>query len=147
MISLDGDESIIYDSTKTAIDAGTEQTAATTDNDTMVFNSGGSINFSLKHPKILNFEVIDLKNDADTNSLGSHSLTNLSLSDVINMTDADNDLTILGDAADNVSFKAGDGWVKGSTLNESGYTFDLYSNTGDASVKIKVEEAIIDTIL
>jgi hypothetical protein len=53
----------------------------------------------------------------------------------------------LGDSNDSVQFATGDGWTKrGTPLAEDGYSFDVYTNTGDSSVSVKVETTIADSI-
>jgi hypothetical protein len=90
---------------------------------------------------IKNIELIDLQQNGD------HSLESLSLSDVIDMTDSGNELTIQGDANDSVSFTSNDGWTKSSSVSEGGHDYDIYTNTDDATVTVKVEQEIIDTII
>jgi hypothetical protein len=148
LISLDGDESVIYDSTKTAIDAGDEQSAALPGDDYLVFNAGDGIDFSaLDNPVISNFEVIDLTNNADnvdTGALAVHSITNLSLSDVIAMTDTDNVLKILGDGLDNVTFDVPIDWTKGAAaLDPDGHTYVTYTNGAST---LLIEDTITNVI-
>ncbi|MCK5190077.1 MAG: hypothetical protein KAR12_08475, partial [Methylococcales bacterium] len=71
--------------------------------DTLVFNSGDSIDFSLDHSDILNFEAIDLSSDVDTELAGAHSLKSITLQDVLDITDTGNDLRVFGDNADTVT--------------------------------------------
>jgi len=76
---------------------------------------------------------------------GAHTLSNISLADIIGLTEASHDLAIMGDAGDSVNFKASDGWI--STAGTSGDTgFHLYTNSGDATVLVKVEDTITQTI-
>jgi len=66
------------------------------------------------------------------------------------MTDTNNDIKILGnDANDVVTLKDENGnqWTKGGQVTESGHTFDVYTNSGDASVTVKVEDNITDSIV
>jgi len=53
------------------------------------------------------------------------------------MTDDDNDIKISGDAADSVALTGGD-WIEGSS--SGGYK--EYTNSGDATVSVKVEDTI-----
>lgn len=79
---------------------------------------------------------------------GKHDIS-LSLQDVIDMTDTNNELKIMGDAGDKVSF-TGANWEKeGSPVTEDGKTFDIYTNTNssDSSVKVKVQVAVDDSII
>ena len=76
---------------------------------------------------------------------GKHDIS-LSLQDVIDMTDTNNELKIMGDAGDKVSF-TGANWEKGSPVTEDSKTFDIYTNSSDSSVKVKVQDAIDDSII
>jgi hypothetical protein len=91
---------------------------------------------------ISNIETIDL-----SYSVFANDISNLTLEDVLDITDGDNELRILGDSNDSVHFATGDGWAtRGTPLAEDGYTFDVYTNTGDSSVSVKVETTIADSI-
>ncbi|QSZ42096.1 hypothetical protein GJV85_08220 [Sulfurimonas aquatica] len=151
-ISLDGDEVVVYDSTKTSIDAGDEQTGITATDDTLVF-SGATLNegidFStIANDKVKNFEVIDLNSDADSGN-DAHTLTNLSLADVVGLTDVNNELKIDGDSGDtvNVLDEGGNTWTKGGPVTEGANTYDTYTNSGDASVTVKIDTDINDNII
>jgi VCBS repeat-containing protein len=111
--------------------------------DTLILSNDVGIDFTsvTNADGIENIEVIDLEQN------GIHNLESLSLQDVIDMTDSDNDLTIQGDSADSVSFINDDGWVKDSSTTEGGRDFDIYINSGDPSVTVKVEQDIVDTIV
>jgi len=109
--------------------------------DTILLSDGIS---SLDFSKLTDIEEIDLTNDsADT-------ITNLTLDDVVEMTDSDNELKITGDDSegDSVTFKEEDGWTKDSeTVVEDGITFDVYTNSSDdETVKVKVQADISDGI-
>ena len=43
---------------------------------------------------------------------------------------------------DEVSFKTGDGWNAKTAGTGSDAGFDIYTNSGDSSVKVKVEQDI-----
>ena len=107
-------------------------------------------NFKLDSGLSLDFSKIDsintLKN-IDTINLsadGENKLDNLTLQDVLDMTDSSNILKITGTSDDEVSFK-GTGWSKTTETIDS-KTFNVYSNSGNADVKVKVEHAITDGI-
>jgi len=148
-MSLDGDEWIVYDSARMSISAGVEQTAELTCDDVMVFNvSDAGIDVLLVHPAILNFEVIDLTNDADTGVAGVHSLTNLSLQDVLDMTDASNDLKIQGAAADSVSIIDNANWsASAPAMDADGHTYVTYTNTPDASMGLFIENTVAVSVI
>ncbi|MDH3998703.1 MAG: hypothetical protein OET90_07670, partial [Desulfuromonadales bacterium] len=97
-ISLDGDETILYDATKSAIDAGDEQFGGGGDDDVLVLDTGVSIDFddSITAPELSNFEIFDLTQN------GAHALTNISVQDVTDMTDSGNALAINADVGDSV---------------------------------------------
>ena len=98
-------------------------------NDTVEVGANLVLDFS----KLDNIETIDLGEN------GAHSLDGLTLSDVLDMTDANNTLTILGtDNEDEVSLNIADGWEKGATTN--GIT--EYKNTADSSVTLNVQDQI-----
>jgi len=145
VISLDGDEVIVYDASKTAIDAGDEQSSSG-GLDTLVFNAGDSINFSLDHAEILNFEAIDLTNDADTGLAGAHSLTSITMQDVLDLTDTGNELKIFGDSAGTVTLlnETSNTWSNTGTVIEDLVTFDVYIS---GSATLLVESNINDSVI
>jgi hypothetical protein len=136
----EGDDTLIFDAADSVIDGG----AGT---DSLILLSGTSIDFSaLDSSKISNIETINLSQNGD------HTLTNLSYADVINMTDSNHTLTILGDSAnDKVQLTQADGWSNNGTVTESGHTFDVYTSNGasatDPTVTVKVETVITDTVI
>ncbi len=82
---------------------------------------------------------------------GSHTISNLTLQDVIDATDSRNDLKIFGDSLDKVDFDSStsSGWLKndaGHTVTENGKTFDIYTSSQDISVEVKVQQDIVDSI-
>jgi Ca2+-binding RTX toxin-like protein len=135
-----GNDTIVFDAADSVIDGG----AGT---DTLILLSGTNIDFSvLDSSKISNIETISLSQNGD------HTLTNLSYADVINMTDSNHTLTILGDSAnDKVQLTQADGWSNSGTVTEAGHTFDVYTSTGasatDPTVTVKVETVITDTVI
>jgi hypothetical protein len=104
--------------------------------DTVVLG-GTSLNFS----HLSNIEIIDL--ESGNNAIATPDLT---LGDVVSMTDANNNLKILGDSGDSVTLANGDGWTQSGTVNEGGIDFTVYSNTADASVELKIQDQINDSI-
>jgi len=86
---------------------------------------------------------IDLREEND-------GFDNLTLSDVIDLTDSSNDLTILGDASESLTFKSelNAQWSKSdTTITENNIIFDIYTNTGDSSVEVAVQQDINDQII
>lgn len=135
----EGNDTLVFDTEDALIDGG----AGT---DTVILVGDTNIDFDTwESSSLKNIEIIDLTS-------GDQELTNISLNDVINMTDSNNDIYILGDAGDKVDFLDLNGWVLNSapvieTINGTNYTFDVYTNSEDPTVMVKVEQAITDTIL
>lgn len=119
----EGDDTIIYDADDAVVDGGSGY-------DTLELQNADDIDFSLLdtgNNPLSNIEEIDLLTDA-----GANSLSNLSAQDVLDMTDGDDVLTILGSSNDSVSFEGGAGtWV--NTIDGE---FNVYTN-GDAVVRIE----------
>ena len=113
-----------------------------TGEDTLMLSKDAGINFSGLADNIKNMEIVDLSAN------GNHAIANLSLANVLSLTDNDNDIKFLGDDRDSVSFANSDGWVKNpGTVTDAGKVFEVYTNTGDPSVEVKVEENIVDSIV
>lgn len=81
-----------------------------------------------------NIEAIDLSN-------GEADEIQLSVTDVISMTDADNILVLEGDADDTFNI-AGKGWTENGTSNLNGTDYDVYIS-GDATLFIDQEMSVI----
>ncbi|DAB38342.1 MAG TPA: hypothetical protein CFH83_06385, partial [Sulfuricurvum kujiense] len=127
-----GYDTITFDQNDYLIDGGTGI-------DTLILPTSVNINFSaLANDKVTNMEVIDL------NINGNHNITNLSLQDVIDMTDSNNTLTIIGDSADSVNVPQTSGSYSVDKSTDSG--FDIYtyssSNASDPTVTVKIEQDI-----
>jgi hypothetical protein len=127
-----GDDTMLFDDTQ-ALDylAGS---------DSLVLDKGINLDFDTKSATIANVEKVDL------NSNGDHSITNLGIQDVLDMTDSNNVLEILGNAGDSVNLKDGDGgnWINTGT-NETidGQDYDIYSKSGDnTAVTLKIDQDI-----
>lgn len=86
-----------------------------------------------------NFEQIDLTKN------GNHSLTNIKLSDIVNITDSNKLLSILGDSGDSISLKseANKVWA----LSNTDATYNNYINSGDNSVSLKIDKDITVSII
>ncbi|WP_352259882.1 Calx-beta domain-containing protein [Psychrobacter sp. TB55-MNA-CIBAN-0194] len=97
-----------------------------------------SINFGSFDSSVLdNFEVLDITGN------GAQSLTNLSTSDVINVTDSNNQLFVSGDNNDQVSLTSE--FVKQQTSDQAGY--NLYQSTTDSSVALYIDTDITTTVI
>ena len=121
-----GNDTLIFDKNDITIDGGQ-------DNDTLVINDT-SIDASIDLGNVINFETIDMTNDtAQTLTLG--------LSDVLSITDSNNELFINGDSDDTVNIS---GMTKSATSDQAGY--DLYQDSGDLA-KLYVQTAIDDNII
>jgi len=137
-----GNDTLIFDAADTLIDGGLGS-------DTLQLLSGTSIDFSiLDNSKIKNIEIIDLGHGGTADN---HALTNLSVQDVIDMTDGSNTLTILGDTSDTVTLAQGTdanhSWTKtqdNSSLN--GHIVDIYQN-GDKTVTLNIEDTTTHSIV
>ena len=117
-----GDDILLYDGSS-AIDGLDGE-------DTVVIKADVvSVDFS----QLANIETIDL-------GAGDHNLGTLTLNDVVNMTDADNDLSIVGDNGDSVTLSGN--WQAGA--NSNGLV--EYTNSDDPTVLLKVDEDIQVTV-
>ncbi|MGE6351064.1 VCBS domain-containing protein, partial [Psychrobacter sp. NPDC078511] len=101
--------------------------------DTLLINTAGTtIDFNSFNSSVIdNMEVIEL-------GVGAQSLTNITTSDVIEMTDSNNELFINGGNADSVSLTAD--FEKQQTSDETGYA--QYQSTLDSSVTLYVDTDI-----
>ncbi|WP_372880176.1 type I secretion C-terminal target domain-containing protein [Psychromonas sp.] len=137
-ITLDGDDLFIYDSSAARIDAGDGY-------DTLLLEANEMINFAvLDDDRVKNFEVINLNLDDDDGNT-AHTLSGMTLADVVGLTDSDNELKIMGDAADKVELAwdgSGNNWTSNSTVTEDSVTFNVYTHADDVSVTLKVEEGV-----
>ncbi|PHM16795.1 MAG: hypothetical protein CJD30_09850, partial [Sulfuricurvum sp. PD_MW2] len=132
----EGNDTILFDAKDVLMDGGSGI-------DTLLLPTGTNIDFSALNTTnnpIKNIEVIDL------GTTGAHSLTNLSLQDVIDMTDSNHTLTIIGNSADSVSVdstltKTG---TTTETMNGTTYAFDVYTHTNasDPTVTVKIEQDV-----
>ena len=129
----DGDDVLIYDSADTVVDGGAGI-------DILRLENGDDIDFNLLVPNpIDNIEVIDLDNDIDANSL-----SNLSAQDVLDMTDSDNELFIIGDNGDSVSGSGS--WNAQGSQSIGGVNYDVYTGTSNSqTVTLYVQDTINDS--
>ena len=118
-------------------------------NDTKSINAGfGDDRLIIFDTKEVDFSKVSNVETIDYSVVGDHTVTDLTLSDVIDVTDSNNCLKILGDTADNVDFDAADKWVKNDSgqVTEDGKTFDVYTSSNDATVEVKVQVEVNDSI-
>jgi len=124
-----GDNEITYNPTA-IIDGGDGD-------DTLVLLAEQGIDFSdevLDVATISNIETIDMNNDS------ANALTNLTLQDVVDMTDSDNEIIIKGDSNDSVDFDTS-GWSQTNSGNENNGTKTYtYSDGGDKTVTLTVDD-------
>lgn len=132
-----GDDSIVFDS-EDIIYGGDG-------NDTLILQNT-SIDFSsFDITKLNNIETIDLRGD------GGNSIINITLEDVLAVTDSNNTLHIRGDAGnDTVQLlnENGNNWSKSDiteTVNDT--VFDVYINSGDPTVTVYVQNEIVDEVI
>ncbi|MDY0052281.1 MAG: hypothetical protein RBR65_07045, partial [Aliarcobacter sp.] len=104
------------------------------------FKEGGDINFS-NLENIVNLKEINLDN-------GKENKLSLTLDDVLKLSGDDGKIKITGDEFDSVAFKNEDGkaWKQETSITENNKTFDVYTNSGDSTVQVKVEQPISDGI-
>ena len=110
------------------------------------FEKGGDINLS-NLENIVNLKEINLDN-------GKENKLSLTLDDVLKLSGDDGKIKITGDQFDSVAFKNTIGengqaqtWSKAeNSIVEDGKTFEVYTNSGDESLKVKVEQPISDGI-
>jgi hypothetical protein len=131
IVGSEADDTLLYEAGKT-IDGGEGH-------DVLVLNQNESIDFSnlptgtdVKH-----IETLDLTQNGD------HHIENLSLDDVIEMTDGDNVLVIDGDEVDKVGVpEAPKDYTVEKTV-ENGYDVYTYSSTdGDPTVTLKIDQEV-----
>jgi VCBS repeat-containing protein len=126
-----GDDIIkIVDTSFDAIDGGIGS-------DTVLLEENFNMDFDTLANKTSNIEKVDLTE-------GDHEVTNVNLADVVKLTDTNNDLIFKGDSGDKVTLKSDDGWIKGESTTVDGEegSFSTYTNIGDATVKLFIDEDI-----
>jgi len=130
-----GNDTLIFDITDRSIDGGTGT-------DTLLFESNGAINFNnIENGTIKSIEKLDLTE-------ASITITNLSLQDVIDMTDEVNNthtLTIEGGGTDTINIPmatSGYNLVHTHSNSQDLDTYTYTSTSGDPTVVIKVDDAI-----
>lgn len=109
---------------------------------------GGNINIETLLDQNNDFEG-DAPNSVDEIDLssGDYTLSNITLADVIDITDGDKVLKITGDSGDGVSSLADNGWEidTSPTVVEAGYT--TYTHVDDPSVQLLIDVDVpIDSV-
>lgn len=121
-----GDDTLVFKMDNALMDGGAGF-------DTLLIDSTITIDFDSFNSSVIdNMEVIELDDGAQT-------LTNLSASDVIAMTDSTNQLFINGDSNDQVSLTTND-FTKQQSSNQVGY--DQYQSTVNPAVTLYVDTDI-----
>ncbi|PCJ16478.1 MAG: hypothetical protein COB02_15955, partial [Candidatus Cloacimonadota bacterium] len=137
-----GDDTITFDADDT-IDGATVDGGA--DIDTFILESTINIDFdAITVASISNMEQFDLTQNGD------HTINNLGINDVLQITDGNNELKIFADAGDVVNLKNGDGgdWVANGTVTENSVTFNIFDQLGDFNVlTVKLEDTITASIV
>ena len=130
-VATSGDDTLLYDATG-AIDglAGI---------DTVIIKNGFDLDFSTGL-SFDNIEVIDLSGNGD------HDILNLSLDDVLTMTDSNNQLSILGDTGDSVNTVDATGWTETNQIDNGTSTTYVYNN-GTDTVTLTIDSAVDNTVL
>jgi Ca2+-binding RTX toxin-like protein len=130
-----GDDTLVFDKNDATIDGGAGK-------DTLVLNLNENIDFSaLDNPAIKNIESIDL-------TAGDHSLTKLTLQDVIDMIDStdntDKTLQIIGNAGDTVELTGG--WTPSGSTPIDAVNYDTFTQTsGTDTYKVLIHPDIDTT--
>ncbi|WP_141049666.1 DUF5801 repeats-in-toxin domain-containing protein [Aliarcobacter cryaerophilus] len=114
------------------------------------FTLGKEVNIDFS--KIESGDIKDVST-IDLGAQGENKLLNLTLQDVLDMGKKDGsgniNLDILGGTDDKVSFAKDNGWelkTENKGKVEGDKTFDVYTNSGDSTVQVKVEQPISDGI-
>ncbi|MEL0619285.1 Ig-like domain-containing protein, partial [Psychrobacter proteolyticus] len=128
----DGNDILIFDRNDVSIDGG-ENSDGSLDNDTLLINDTNII-ASTDMSQVVNFETINLTND-------TAQTLSISLSDVVDITDGNNQLFIKGDSVDTVNVSD---MTKAATSDQAGY--DLYQDSGNTA-SLYIQTAIDDNII
>ena len=84
---------------------------------------------------IKNMEIIDLAG-------ADHTVSNLTVEDIVNMTDVNNELFIYGDAGDNVALEPTLIDQSTTVTDSDGKVFDVFSDSG-STVTVNIEQEIV----
>ena len=135
-----GNDTLVYDAADTLLDGGA-------DFDTIVLSDGINLDFSDEtiDTVINNIEKIDMTDN------GSHTISNLSLDDILDMTATDSDginsLTISGDLGDKVINldTTSNGWTEVDGADSDFSDGKSYTNDSGDSITLTVDEQIDTT--
>jgi Ca2+-binding RTX toxin-like protein len=115
--------------------------------DTLILTSGTNLDFDAIAADAS--KTIKGINEIDLGINGNHTLDNLSINDLLEITDSDNVLTIHGDALDTVNLENGDGgtWTPNGD-NGAGYDVYIMAGGGNEDVlTVNVEDTITLNII
>ena len=102
--------------------------------DTIVLSGTETLDFSTIS-NLSNIEAIDM-------GTGDNTIVNLDLNDVLNMTDANNELFIYGEAGDSVTLDATLVTQNSTVTDANGKVFDVFSDV-NATVTVNIEQEIV----
>lgn len=127
-----GDETVVYESGD-MVDGGVGY-------DTITVSTDASLD-NLDFAKLDNIEEIDMSNS------GMNAINNLSLNDVLDMTDTDNTLVIKGDdGVDTVNSVDTTGWTQSAKTDDgTNTTYEYTNDTTSDSITLIVEDQIDNT--
>lgn len=103
--------------------------------DTLILSSNQDIDFSSIG------DVIDSIEEIDLNVAGENVIANLTLNDVVEMTDLNNEIKISGTSEDKVQFSGTGDWTTDGVVDTDGYK--EYVNSDDDTVKVKIEADVV----
>ena len=106
--------------------------------DVLELSSDSGIDFdTIIEDQLVNLEAIDMSKTA-----GEHSIEHIEVRDILDITDDDNTLTILGDSEDTVTLE--EGWTKtGTEVDVNNHNYDVYEGSvGDEDVILKIDDNI-----
>ena len=109
---------------------------------TLALDEGVNLDFN----KLDGLSTLDNVNTIDLSS-GDHSIIGLALSDVVDMTDSNNELTIIGDTGDNVSTIDTAGWTKTTDSNngDGTHTYNYSKDGSSDSITLTINDQIDST--
>ncbi len=118
------------------------------DGDDLLIGGGGNDTFNggTGYDTLLTYDTIDfskVQNIEEINLGDGAQNISLALSDVVNITDADNELFITGDSSDNVTLQNSDNWSQATSQTVAG--FNDYTSNQDETVKLHIQDDLIIT--